>query len=213
MYNNKKITIVFIFLLLLLGEKMAAQDTAIVKSKDSMEVNVQQKGQYAFVLYAGGGWCSYVGPIGSPGIATNSSVSRSHPAGTVRIMWHPDHRLRFGIESGYVNFYSYTVQNGSTGGKVSLTGIPIMTVWSMAITKRLNVFAGIGAYLLTTDLNYKGSVKSSSLGLGINASVNYVQPISPKLGIGLELKWIDATQTKDYGVSAQVMLVWKFLEW
>ena len=199
--------------LLLHNGKTQAQDTAIVKAKDSIEVNVQQKGQYAFILYAGGGWLSYVGSVGSPGIAANTSVTRSHPTGTARIMWHPDHRLRFGLESGYTNFYTYTVQNGSSAGKVKLTGIPMLFVWSMAITKRINVFAGIGAYYMTTDLDYKGSVASHSLSLGINASINYVQPISPKLGIGAELKWTDVTQTKDYGVSAQLLLVWKFLEW
>ena len=181
--------------------------------KDSAEVNVQQKGKYAFVLYAGGGWFSYVGAIGSPGIAVNTSIVRSHPVGTFRIMWHPDHRLRIGLESGYADFYAYTVQNGNSPGKVRLTGIPILLVWSMALTKRLNIFAGIGSYLLTTHLDYKGSVQSKTFSLGINASLNYVQPVSPKLGIGAELKWTDATQTKDYGISAEVMLVWKFFEW
>ena len=215
MYSNKHLTIIFFLAALFCSVQLHAQDTAIVKTKDSIEVNVQQKGQYAFILYAGGGWFSYVGPIGSPGIASNTSVTRSHPTGTVRIMWHPDHRLRFGIESGYTNFYTYTVKDSGSGapGKVNLTGIPILFVWSMALTKRLNIFAGIGAYKLTTDLNYKGNVTSTSFSLGVNASVNYVQPISPKLGIGAELKWTDATQTKDYGMSAQILLVWKFLEW
>ncbi|MEO5683953.1 MAG: hypothetical protein ABIQ88_15030 [Chitinophagaceae bacterium] len=192
---------------------LCAQDTTVVLTKDSIEVNVQQKGQYAFILYAGGGWFSYVGSIGSAGVVNNTDITRSHPIGTFRIMWHPDHRLRIGIETGYTNFYTYRVQNGNTTGKVNLTGIPILVVWSMALTKRFNVFAGIGSYLLTTNLDYKGSVKSKAVSLGINASVNYVQPISPKLGIGAELKWMDAAQTRDYGVSAQVMLVWKFFEW
>ncbi len=202
-----------LLLLVLLHTKLAAQDTTSGTVKDSTEVNVQQKGRYAFVLYAGGGMSSYIGSIGSPGLGSTTTVGRMHPSGTVRIMWHPDHRLRFGIESGYVNFYTYTVQNGNTTGKVSLTGIPVLLVWSMALTKRFNIFAGVGSYFLATDLNYKGSVSSKMLGLGINASVNYVQPITPKLGIAAEVKFIDATQTKDYAFSAQVMLVWKFIEW
>lgn len=212
MFNRKQITLLFFFILLLQA-KLSAQDTTVVLTKDSIEVNVQQKGQYAFVLYAGGGLSAYARAIGSPGLASTTTVGRIHPSGTVRIMWHPDHLLRIGIESGYVNFYTYTVQNGNTSGKVSLTGIPILLVWSMALTKRLNIFAGVGSYFLATDLNYKGGVSSKTLGLGINASVNYVQPITPKLGIAAEFKFIDATQTKDYAFSAQLMLVWKFLEW
>jgi hypothetical protein len=214
MYSNKQAAVIIFFsALLIFSGQLVAQDSTAIKQKDSTEVNVQQKGKYAFILYAGGGWFSYVGTIGSPGIASNTSVVRSHPIGMFRIMWHPDHRLRIGIESGYTDFYTYTVQNGSSSGKVNLTGIPILLVGSMALTKRLNVFAGIGSYLLTTNLNYKGSTRSKSLSLGINASVNYIQPVSPKLGIGAELKWTDVTQTKDYGMSAQVMLVWKFFEW
>jgi hypothetical protein len=214
MCNNKKLAIIFLFsALFIFNGKLAAQDTTMIGLKDSAEVNVQQKGKYAFVLYAGGGWFSYVGAIGSPGITVNTSIVRSHPIGTFRIMWHPDHRLRIGLESGYADFYAYTLQNGNSPGKVRLTGIPILLVWSMALTKRLNIFAGIGSYLLTTHLDYKGSVQSETFSLGINAYLNYVQPVSPKLGIGAELKWTDATQTKDYGISAQVMLVWKFFEW
>lgn len=202
----------FLLVLVLQHTKLAAQDSTPAIVKDSTEVNVQQKGRYAFILYAGGGLSSYVGSIGSPGIG-NTAVSRIHPSGTVRIMWHPDHLLRFGIESGYVNFYRYTVQNGNTTGKVSMTGIPVLLVWSMALTKRFNIFAGVGSYFLGTDLDYKGSVSSKMLGLGINASANYVQPITSKLGIAAEFKFIDATQTKDYAFAAQLMLVWKFFEW
>jgi hypothetical protein len=214
MCNNKKPVTLFLFsALFIFNGKLAAQDTTMTGVKDSTEVNVQQKGQYAFILYTGGGWFSYVGAIGAPGLAGSTSIGRSHPIGTFRIMWHPDHRLRVGIESGYTELYTYTVQNGSSPGKLRLTGVPILLVWSMALTKRLNVFAGIGSYLLTTHLDYKGNVRSKTVSLGVNASVNYVQPVSPKLGIGAELKWTDVTQTKDYGMSAQLMLVWKFFEW
>jgi len=212
MYSHSKITLLVLLVTCLASRPVQAQDTTVL-SKDSIEVNVQQKGQYAFVLYGGGGISSYVGPIGAPGLGAPGAVQRNHPAGTVRIMWHPDHLLRVGIESGYVTFYDYTVQNGATKGKVRLSGIPVLLVWSMALSKRFNVFAGVGSYFMATDLTYKDKVRSSTLALGINASVNYVQPITPKLGIAAELKWIDATQTKDYAMSAQLMLVWKFLEW
>ena len=214
MYSNKPPAIVFLCsVLFFCNVHLYAQDSTLSTVNDSTEVNVQQKGQYAFVLYAGGGWFSYVGAIGTPGLVSPTDIVRAHPTGTVRIMWHPDHRLRVGLETGYVHFYQYSIQNGNTPGKTKLTGIPMLFVGSMALTKRFNIFAGIGSYLLTTDLDYKGKVTSKTLSLGINASVNYVQPVTPKLGIAAELKFTDVTQTKDYGMSAQVMLVWKFLEW
>jgi len=111
------------------------------------------------------------------------------------------------------NFYSYELKNGNKTGTVSLTAIPILFVWSMAITKRLNVFAGVGSYFMTTHLHYDSKVTSGALGLGFNVSVNYIQPVSSKFGIGAEIKWTEATQTRDYGLSAHLMLEWKFFEW
>ena len=199
------VAIIFFYLLFLVNWKLHGQD--------STGVNVQQKGKYAFILYAGGGWFEYAAPVGSPAIASSTSYTRGHPIGTARIMWHPDHRLRIGLETGYVDFYEYSVKNGAVTGNLKLTGIPVVVVWSMALSKRLNIFAGVGYYLLTTHLDYNGKVVSRSTSLGVNASVNYVQPLSTKLGIGIECKWTEASQTKDYGLSAQMMLVWKFFEW
>jgi len=215
MYNNKPLINIIFPVLLFCSTKLAAQDTTAKSTKDSTEVNVQQKGKYAFVLYAGGGLFSYFSSVGSSssGTGINTAIVRYHPIGTFRIMWHPDHRLRIGLESGYANFYSYELKNGNKTGTVNLAAIPVLFVWSMAITKRLNVFAGVGSYFMTTRLNYDGKVASHALSLGFNASVNYIQPVSSRFGIGAELKWTEASQTRDYGLSAQLMLEWKFLEW
>ncbi len=184
-----------------------------VTAQDSTQVNVQQKGKYAFILYAGGGWFYYSGAVGSPALGSTTSIVHSHPIGTMRIMWHPDHRLRVGLETGYTNFYTYTAKENNTVGKVNLTAIPVLLVWSMALTTRLNIFAGAGVYLLTTNLDYKGTVASKSVSQGLNISVNYVQPLSRKLGLAAEIKWTDAAQTRDYGWSGQLLLVWKMHEW
>jgi hypothetical protein len=170
-------------------------------------------GKYYLVVYAGGGWFNYVGPIGTPALGNTLSVKRDHPIGTLRVMFQPDHRLRVGIETGYTNFYTYTQKTGGTTGKVNLNGIPLLLVWSMGITPRFNVFGGIGSYLLTTNLDYGGKVKSHFVGLGVSGAVSYLQPISDRVGIAAEVKWLHATQTKDYGLSGQLQLVWKFLEW
>ncbi|MEP6748695.1 MAG: hypothetical protein ABJB86_13275 [Bacteroidota bacterium] len=209
MYSNKKWTLILFFLAsFFVTIKLAAQD-----AKDTISDNVKVKGKYSFVVYAGGGLFQYMSSVGSSGTGINTSIVRLHPTGTFRVMWFPDHRLRVGIETGYNDFYSYKLKSGNTTGKVLLTGIPLLVVWSMAITKRINVYAGIGSYLLTTHLNYNGKVESKTSGLGLNGSVNYVQPISSKFGISAELKWTEVTQTRDYGLSAQLMLAWKFLEW
>ena len=208
MANNKYTALMLLLFSLAAGLNGYAQD-----AKDTINDNVKVKGNYFVVLYAGGGLFSYLASVGPSGNATGIDITRLHPTGTFRLMWHPDHRLRLGIESGFQELYAYRLKDPADKGKVLLSAIPLMVDWSMAVTKRINVFAGIGAYLLTTRLDYNGKVYSKYISLGFSAAVNYVQPITRRTGIGVEIKWADATQTRDFGVSGEILWVWKMLKW
>jgi hypothetical protein len=167
----------------------------------------------SLVLYIGGGLSHYTAPINTQPIGLQTNIKRTSATGTIRVMWHPQYRLRVGLETGYVNFYSYSLKNGNNNGSVSLSAIPVLVTWSMVLVKRLQIFAGFGSYFLTSRLNYLGKVQSASHSLGSNIALSYVQPISKNLGIAAEAKWMDAFQTKDQGISLQVQMRWKFLEW
>lgn len=171
------------------------------------------KRKYALVLYAGGGVAQYVANIRTASLGLNANTNRTSPAGTLRIMWHPNHRLRMGLETGWTQFFSYTVNSDSVRGKVALSAIPIMAMASMPIVKRVNLFAGLGSYFLTTRLQYKGDVESTVLSLGSTFAINYSFPVTKKLNLAAELKWMDAFQTKDDVLSLQAQLVWRFLEY
>jgi hypothetical protein len=167
----------------------------------------------SLVLYLGGGISQYTAAINTQPIGLQTNIKRTSATATIRVMWHPQYRLRVGLESGYVNFYSYNLKNGNNNGSVSLTAIPVLITWSMVLVKRLQIFAGFGSYFLTSRLNYLGKVQSPSHSLGSNIALSYVQPISKNLGIAAEAKWTDAFQTKDQAMSLQVQMRWKFLEW
>jgi hypothetical protein len=167
------------------------------------------KRKQSFVFYAGGGLARYTGTINPvPGILVDN-VLKTSAAGTFRVMWHPGYRLRLGLESGYTNFYTYKVKNGTASGKVSLDAIPLLIVWSMPLTKRVEIFGGLGSYFLTTHLNYNGQVKSSTFSLGSNIALSYTQPLSKTLGLAAEAKWMNAFETKDDLISVQLLLVCK----
>ncbi len=180
---------------------------AIVKT-DSLITRKQ-----SLVLHLGGGISNYARDINIKAIGIPGSINRLSAAGTVRLMWYPNHRLRVGIESGYMQFYSYRVKNGTIPGSVSLEAIPLLVVWSMPIVKRVSIFAGFGSYILISHLNYQGAVKSRATVLGSNIAMSYTLPLSPVLGIATEAKWMNAFETKDGCVSLQVQLVWKFIQW
>lgn len=202
--NNIFYTLFFCFACCLVSVKDYAQT-------DSFPI--AGRGQYGLVLYVSGGLGYYETHAGVP-LSVKTNVNKYGFCGSVRILWHPDHLLRVGLESGHMTFYSYTIQDsvGNTG-KAALTGVPLLLVASMPITKRLNAFFGTGFYSLTTALDYKGKVDSHKLSVGWMLAASYIQPLSKDLGLGVEVKWMDAAQTVDASLVGQLQLVWKFLKW
>ena len=49
-------------------------------------------------VFAGGGVSFYLANPGDPA-DLKSQVSQTHPIGTLRVMWYPDHLLRIGLET------------------------------------------------------------------------------------------------------------------
>ena len=174
----------------------------------------ESRGEYAMVAYISGGLGYYATKAGTP-VAVTAKTSKLGPASTIRILWHPDHLLRVGFETGYMTFYSYTIKD-STGksGKSSLTGIPLLIVASMPVTARLNAFFGTGFFSMSTNLDYAGQKTAAhKFGVGWMLAASYVHPLNKRMGLGTELKWMDAAETGDASVCVQLQLVWKFLTW
>ena len=192
---------------------LAIFSCAMSIAQSAIKKNVKPPRHYSFVLYAGTGLSAYTAKINTEPIGLQTNIKQTSLYETIRVMWQPNYRLRLGIETGYTNLYSYTLKNGNIPGKVSLSAIPILVVWSIKIVNRVNLFAGFGSYFLTTHLNYNGKVKSRTLSLGSNVALNYVLPVSKKMGIAAEAKWLNAFQTKDNMLAFQFQLVWKFLDY
>ncbi|MBV9987458.1 MAG: hypothetical protein JO301_07255 [Chitinophagaceae bacterium] len=172
-----------------------------------------ERGQYSLVAYISGGMGHYATAAGTP-VAVNPVTSKWGFAGSVRVLWYPDHLLRIGFESGHMTFYSYKFTDSiGKAGKTSVTGVPLLLVASMPITARLNAFFGTGFYNMTTNLDYGGKTDSHKLAVGWMLAASYVQPLSKDLGVGFELKWMDAAQTVDASIVGQLQLVWKFIKW
>jgi len=206
MQGNRRIHIIAVcFILLLGGSKSYGQTDTSSPAKG--------RGEYAFVAYMGGGIGVYAVNAATP-VSVTAKTNRLGFVGSFRILWHPDHLVRIGFETGHMNFYSYTFKDSvANTGKTSVSGVPLLLVASMPVTKRWNAFVGAGFYNLTTKLDYLGKNDSHKLSVGWMMAASYIYPLSKKLGIATELKWMDANETVDASICLQMQLVWKFKTW
>ena len=177
----------------------SAGDTSAVRSKK-------------IVLALGGGPSHFIGEPGVP----RHLLTRIDPIGaawSARIMWHPEHRLRIGFESGHVHLYSYSIEEPGVEGSVRLTGIPLLLQWSMPIGERFEVLAGYGTYRLTSELDYLGKVRSSFYSQGYAAAVACKLPLTDELGLAMELKWMNAFVTRHHMIALLFRLDIDLHEW
>lgn len=182
-------------------------------AQEDLNIDKPKRGQYSLVAYVGGGVGYYFSVAGVPAYL-NPVVSKYSPVSSFRIMWHPDHLVRVGIETGRLRFLSYRFKDSlGNDGRIMVNAVPLLVEWSMAVKERLHLFAGSGVYFLTTKMNYAGEARSKKLSIGWMAAAAYMQPLSKDLNLGVELKWMDAAETTDGSFILQLQLVWRFLKW
>jgi hypothetical protein len=171
------------------------------------------RGEYSLDLHVAGGIGYYLNIAGLPGYL-KPEIANWSPVATVRIMWNPDHRIKVGIETGRMQFLDYVFKDSiGNSGRIIVNAVPVLVEWSMALSRRFNVFAGSGVYFLRTKMEYAGLSFSNKLSIGWMGAISYLQPLNKDLSIGSELKWMDAAETTDGSLALQVNLVWKFLKW
>lgn len=181
--------------------------------EEEFTLQPKKRGAYAWVATFSGGAGYFVSNKGAPPYLSRNISNLGHVA-NLRLMWHPDHLLNVGVETGHLTFYSYRFRDTlNQEGTVKVQGIPVLIEWNMAVTKRLNLFIGSGVYFLRTNLDYRGKTTSHKLSIGWMAAGSYIHPLSENIGLGTEVKWMDATETANGILSLQLQLVWKFLNW
>lgn len=170
---------------------------------------------YALIAYGGGG---YVRNISQFDI-TPEGLQRNGFGGTLRVMWKPEHLLRLGLETGLTQVYYVKTENvqtgfGATDFTSSMNAVPILLALSMPLTERIDVYAGMGSFLLYSNTESFGSnVTASAMSVGFSLGVSYMTPLEGDWGIGGELKWYHLDKFSDDTITLQVMVSYRFLEW
>ena len=171
------------------------------------------RGPFRLLVYSGLGSSYYSSPLKTPGTLDDEQRNRWGIPLSLRVMWQTDHRLRLGVETGYVGLYNYNGKVNDQPARVRVSAIPILAVFSMSVVKRFALYAGTGPYLINSHLNYNGVARGSTFSIGWMIAGTYTQPITKNLGIAAEVKWYDASQTNDACFVAQGTLVWRALTW
>jgi hypothetical protein len=165
------------------------------------------EGGFALVATIGGGLSEYVAPYDSP-----IGIERRGLAFTARICWHPDHRLRVGMESGWTRFYTYDLKDvetsfGRTDASLSLSAVPLLVVFSMPVLGSFTLSGGTGGYLVRSHAtSFSKTVDVQRFSQGWMAAIAWGVPLSASIGVGAELKWYGASEFGDGVVAVQLQV-------
>lgn len=156
--------------------------------------------------YLGVGYARFISDLDTEGF------NKSGFAGTIRLMWEPDHLLSLGLESGYLQLYKLSNKQVSVLGNdfevsTELTAIPIFTVFSMKIIKNFKLSIGSGLLILGSSVDALGNpVSSSQTSTGAFGAASYLYPLSKMFFLGGELKYYYINKIENGDLTLQLML-------
>ena len=171
-------------------------------------------GMYAVVATVAAGYTHYVNPY-----VTQIDINREGVAVSGRILWHPDNRLRIGLESGWTRFYSYNLVDvetsfGRTDASLSLSAVPMLLVFAMPVYGDFTIYGGTGGYLVHSRAESFGvTVDVDRFSQGWMAAAGWDAQTGSRYRLGVELKWYGATEFGDGVVALQMKMDFTLLDW
>ncbi len=128
---------------------------------------------------------------------------------TCRFMWQPEHLLRIGVESGFIQLYYlkskiYDSVFGSTDILVNMSSVPVMAVFAMEVVDNLELIGGIGGFIITSQVtSFDNYNRSTSWSNAYELGLAYLHPINDKLKLGAELKSYYISRLENFDVTLQ----------
>lgn len=218
-----RLSILPVVVFMLLSRTAQAQVIVSPEGRQYLDSITLQRNPYRLMVTMGGGLSYYYPAIRIPAAVAQPQQNRFGVPATLRVMWYPDHRLRAGIETGRVTLYNYRGQTSGEPTRVYVSMVPILAVFSMplswlkggknSLARRLSILAGAGTFINTSRLEYVGTVQTKRNSLGWMVAGAYTQPLSSRLSIAGEVKWLDAVSVQNEAFTAQLQVVWQAFSW
>lgn len=137
--------------------------------------------------------------------------------GTLRIMWEPEHLVRIGLETGFIHLYYIETKvidslYGSTDAVLNMSSVPIMAVFAMEVTPNFEIIAGVGGFILTSEvISFDNRTVSSSWSNAYVLGMSYLRPYTSKLQAGVELKSYYISRLQNYDLALLMSIKYSML--
>lgn len=174
---------------------------------------------YSLTGYVSGGFVRNVSTFDiSP-----DGLDRTGLAGSLRVMWKPEHLLRVGLEMGLTHVYTVKQSSvsdpefpefGTTNVNATLNAWPFLIMFSMSPIERLDVYLGGGFAIMASNAEAFGAtVTTTSFSGAGELAVAYMYPVSELLSVGCEVRWLTMEKYDDNDLGIHLLFAGKFLEW
>jgi hypothetical protein len=179
----------------------------------SFHISGQQKTPYFLSLESGVGYSRYLSTISTEGLNKNGIAI------TTALIWHPEHLLEAGIQTGFSVLYNYekdvfSDEFGLTGAKTKLTAIPVQLLFRMRIFEQLRLHAGSGILLLFSSGEiFDDKFSTSQISINDFLGVSYRHRINNNLTLGGAFHYNYIFKLEESFISFQLTIAYKFLEW
>jgi len=168
---------------------------------------------YTLDVYAGAGYGYFITDMDVEGL------NRGGLNTSIRIMWQPEHLLSVGLQTGYLQFYSFELNDIESGSGTTdiisdLTAVPIGILFSMRILEGLSISAGTSFYILNSYVESHGNInQSSDISIGSILSLTYTRALNKSFAVGGEITYNLVNKIQDGSLSLQAVLKYKLLEY
>lgn len=201
----KRISVMILFLMVYSLELFAS---------DSNRIKTDSTKNNSLDIFFGGGFVSNTIPEN----AFSSNSIRNGLAGTLRVMWQPEHLLSIGLETGLFHVSTITqnvaTSSGNSQVKSVWSAMPIMLVFSMRTVDKFYVTAGVGNYnLIATNTIDNISVGSNQFNTGVMFGSMYLLPLINDLNAGLGITLHSIVEQEQFALSITAQLRWRAIRW
>ncbi len=158
-----------------------------------------------FGIYTGVGWLHYIdNMVRNVGYEPVTELNFACP--TIKFMWEPEHRLSFGLETGFYRMYEIGYFWQEANKPLVADCVPIFININIDLGKNFYIGIGTGVAVLQNKINAYSSAFSYA---NYQFSLSYRYPLAKNWVIGGETHYIWIGKNNDNMLTLQALLGYK----